>query len=495
MKHHGKSKRLFRPLHRRIMAAVTALAVISGGGVAAHAAAGPDEGDGPYVATVDGVPVDQATLDELLSQAAPELPADDPAESPADEADGQDGADDGAEAYVPAEPEPAVGEEAKEPAEEPAAQGPAKYTTGAPAPPATEPAVVEIEPYAGTTSIHVRVAGDRTNTGNTLAVTPVEGVVLGLFRSASGGDPVHTATSGPDGIARFDGLDHGTFYFVRGVSAPDGWNLNPRMATAPLTSDPAEVTGRDYAFRVPESGDLAANTTYTSGAQFMRNRTNTGTTAARFESSTGYFAVSRDNPPLPTVCRALNIALIIDHSASINTAALQQTVRDAATTFINTLDGSQLSMEIFGFGTVASSLTGGQSLSLATQAQQLRNAVAGLTAGSFSGQFTNWDDALWQARMRSGAFDIAIVFTDGLPTVFGNPASTTATGSGLTRFTETERSIFAANTLKTEGTHIIPVGIGPIVGQAAASVPNLAAIGSPDAVITGGWADAAEALR
>ncbi|MCL1871995.1 MAG: hypothetical protein FWF90_16500, partial [Promicromonosporaceae bacterium] len=53
----------------------------------------------------------------------------------------------------------------------------------------------------------------------------------------------------------------------------------------------------------------------------------------------------------------------------------------------------------------------------------------------------------------------------------------------------------AANTLKTGGTHITPVGIGPIVGQAAASVPNLAAIGSPDAVITGGWADAAEALR
>ncbi|ACZ29189.1 von Willebrand factor type A [Xylanimonas cellulosilytica DSM 15894] len=472
------------PVLRRIAAATVALAIVSGGAIASQAAAEGEGADGQIVATVDGVPVTQAELEELIGQETGER---------------SDADDDGGErvegsSALAERPDTEESSDADGHAADPT--GPGHHATGVPAPPEDDERV--IAPKAGTTNINVRVGGDRTNANNNLTVEPVAGVTLGLFSSRIGGEPVHVAVSGTDGYARFTGLEAGGYYWLRGVSAPAGWTLNDTFATASLTSDPAQVTGRTYAFRVPESGTLTANRTYASGTDFMRTRTTSGTGEARFESSTGYFAVSRENPGLPTVCSALNIALILDRSASINTPELQATVRNAAKEFVDLLDGSQVSMEIFAFGTTAGSLTGNASHNLAgpDSAQYLRNAITnGLGSSSdFSGQYTNWDDALWKVSQRGG-FDLAIVFTDGLPTVFGNPASTASNGSALTRFAENERAVFAANALKDQGTRVISVGVGPIVGEAAVSVPNLVAISSDDAVITAGWESAAGALR
>ena len=91
---------------------------------------------------------------------------------------------------------------------------------------------------------------------------------------------------------------------------------------------------------------------------------------------------------------------------------------------------------------------------------------------STAGGTTNWDRGLFQVQQSASQFDIAVVITDGNPTVYGN-----AEGPGnYTRFREVENGIFSANAVKAEGTRMLAFGVGAGI---AAGGDNLAAISGP----------------
>ena len=59
-------------------------------------------------------------------------------------------------------------------------------------------------------------------------------------------------------------------------------------------------------------------------------------------------------------------------------------------------------------------------------------------------------------QQSTAQFDIAVVITDGNPTVYGN-----AEGPGnYTRFREVENGIFSANAVKNENTRMLAFGVG-----------------------------------
>ena len=73
-----------------------------------------------------------------------------------------------------------------------------------------------------------------------------------------------------------------------------------------------------------------------------------------------------------------------------------------------------------------------------------------------AGGTTNWDRGIFQVQQSTSQFDIAVVITDGNPTVYGN-----AEGPGnYTRFREVENGIFSANAVKAESTRMLAFGVG-----------------------------------
>ena len=92
--------------------------------------------------------------------------------------------------------------------------------------------------------------------------------------------------------------------------------------------------------------------------------------------------------------------------------------------------------------------------------------------GVSAGGTTNWDRGIFQVQQSASQFDIAVMITDGNPTVYGN-----AEGPGnYTRFREVENGIFSANAVKAEGTRMLAFGVGAGI---AAGGDNLAAISGP----------------
>ena len=87
---------------------------------------------------------------------------------------------------------------------------------------------------------------------------------------------------------------------------------------------------------------------------------------------------------------------------------------------------------------------------------------------------TNWDRGIEQVAESGTRFDVAIVITDGNPTVYGN-----GQGPGnFTRLRELENGIFSANTVKAKATRMIALGVGAGV---SGSPNNLISISGPTA--------------
>ena len=102
------------------------------------------------------------------------------------------------------------------------------------------------------------------------------------------------------------------------------------------------------------------------------------------------------------------------------------------------------------------------------------DTVNGWINGVTAGGTTNWDRGLFQVQQSASQFDIAVIITDGNPTVYGN-----AEGPGnYTRFREVENGIFSANAVKAEGTRMLAFGVGAGISAGGA---NLAAISGPTA--------------
>lgn len=475
---------------RCLTALLTSLAVAAGGTVAASAAVASEHDAEAFSATLDGADPTPSEPDEPLADpiAMPpeelteepasepaEEPSEEPAEEPAEDLDKKSSEDkdtlgDGVEPgdLITGE---VKGDAVAGDAPQVPVMAPARNVAG-PEPPGEQTNEYEpIEPNAaGDATIRVRVGGQRSGTD----VTNLAGVTLGLFDSRTAaaplGDDWALATSGVDGYAvftvpasAFTGNTARTFW-VGGVSAPPttqgqlGWFLNGELGTTLISPVNAAATAYRFSVSAQRNGE------YISGAQFMAPGSSNTLTG-----STGAWAVSRENPPMPTSCQGLDIAVLVDVSASVLNYG--PALRGATAAYINALADTPSSMQIFQFGTSASAVTALEPLNSTAAVQRLLDGANSLTPTSSN--YTNWDAGLWAVAQVATSFDILIMITDGNPTAYTNASGGNSTGH--TRLYEVERGIFSANAVKAEGTHIAITAVGDGVSQAA-TAHNLRAI-------------------
>lgn len=367
-------------------------------------------------------------------------------------------------------------------------------------------------PGVGQAVISVKVGGDRTATG---ATGGLAGVTLSLYDgTASVGevDPVQGVpgtrynqawswthcTSDADGDCNFiipiragnvsnTGVPQDTRFWVQQAAtdpAPAGWYTNPQMRTGGFGATP-EYTW-NYRFRTDTQ--LRAGTTYRSTAAlstavaslaspdtgFMRNReaNNTeGNRGGNITRTTGVWSQSRVNPAFSTRC-GLRIALITDTSGSLGAAGIAAT-KLAMDQFVDAFSGTPATFSLFSFATVSPG--GGASnhptpLPVATDDEA--TAVKAQYANWASGGGTNWQQGFAAAANSGNSYDLAVLLTDGNPTVMGT--SPNAGASAFNALQDVDAGIFAANQLKATGTRVMAVGVGPAV--TAASEVNLRAV-------------------
>ena len=329
-----------------------------------------------------------------------------------------------------------------------------------------------VPPATGNTSvITVKVGGDRSGQAG---VTGLSGVTLQLYDGSTGtpGAAVAqgswgTCVSDGDGDCSFvvpigaGGVPVNTRFWIQRTGSPSGWfGLNSLVTGAIDNTPPLQLT--PYRFRTGAS--LVAGQTYRStppGATFM-NATGNETR----DASGGIWQTSRNNPVFPASC-GLNVALVLDVSGSVD--ADLNNLKTAAKTFTNSLVGTPSQVALFTFSTNApANNTNNQNrplIPVSTQAGADQvNAWIGTgnnnspgRTGLTSGGSTNWDRGFAQVAESAAKFDVAVVITDGNPTVYANPAQ----GPGnFTRFREMENGVFSANAIKKEGTRVIAFGVG-----------------------------------
>jgi uncharacterized repeat protein (TIGR01451 family) len=326
--------------------------------------------------------------------------------------------------------------------------------------------------------ITVKVGGDRTGAST---VGPLAGVTLTLYDgTTTPGSPISTSVvptptciSDAQGDCSFTipntSNSSGTnanrdqrFWIVR-TGTPAGYYANDSLTTGSLDGP---WTATAYQFRTGD--ELRAGNTYTSTNDFMKVG---GSTDAN--RSTGIWQVSRTNPTMTPTC-GLRVALIMDLSTSVKPDI--DDLKSAATTFVNSLVGTPSSMSLYTFGS-SGPASGSHNTNIATltnvstqtDAAVINTKIDGLTIGNSS--YTNWDRGIAQVAEASAQYDVAIIITDGNPTVAG-----TATTGDYSRFNEDENGIYSANELKAKGTRIVAVGVGAGISSGAA---NLKALSGP----------------
>ncbi|QAY64229.1 VWA domain-containing protein [Xylanimonas allomyrinae] len=483
-----------RPRVLRLVAGLAAvtLAVVSGGLVATSAAA-----DEPDLTTLVTAADPGSNLSHGPTEQPTDQPGDEPGDGGAEEVKEQrlDDADASADASGLAEEGPAEAASTTPDAVTPSDAVERADARGPPAP-GGQHAVTPAADAAHATVV-VRTGAPGTRLG--LATEASEGVPLTFdwaeATSGANGEAVFTipVRSTTGGAITADGVAKNQQLWVRAVTAPAGYSLPTTLGGGPLTASANDQHRLlPYAFQTPK---LVAGETSRSGVTFMSQPSQTGTSDARYSASSGTWAVVRDNPTMPRSCSGLDVALVLDFSASVTEAQVAQ-VKSAANAYIDALGGTPSSMQVFPFGTKALTASSKHALTTQSNVDYLKRYVTQFSRPS--NQYTNWDSAL--SAIPTGVFDVIVVVTDGMPTVYGN--GSTAGGSGVTRFVEMEAAIAAANEHKSartrdvpEGTHIRAFGVGNGISSPAA-LANLEAIASKDAVTrTGDYAAVAASLR
>jgi hypothetical protein len=153
-------------------------------------------------------------------------------------------------------------------------------------------------------------------------------------------------------------------------------------------------------------------------------------------------------------------------------------LKNAGKKFVDALTGTPSSVGLYTFASHAPANTSNNAnheltpVSTHESAAKVNARISGLTVQGGNAGATNWDTGLGQIAADTTKYDVALVLTDGNPTVYGPSAQ----GPGsYTRFIEAENGIFSANALKAKGTTVLGVGIGS-VGRSKA---NLASISGP----------------
>ncbi|MGI9821675.1 hypothetical protein [Agromyces sp. Marseille-Q5079] len=430
--------------------------------------------------STDAATTESEATTEVTETAEPsEEPAETPSEEPTDTP-----SETPTEESTPPSEEPAeepVTEE--EPAtEEPTAE-PQKKAAKKAADEGEVNALVVPEPGAGEAVITVRT-GDVRSLSDPNSISALQGVQLGLYTTRTGGTQLFTCTADADGDCNFvipntgdGGVNRDREMWVRQISAPGTHFTNPSLRTGDAFGGDNQQTS--YSFRVgalidppgptPAGWQIRAGNTYgtTPPAEFM-----VGTGNTNRDASGGVWQSSRVNPLLPQQC-GLDVALIMDLSGSVNPAIVQ--ARAAGVTLVNSLVGTPSRVGLFTFAQSAPAPgANNQNRSIASVSNQpaadiVNGYINGLTAPT-SGT-TNWDRGLWQVANSPTQYDVAIILTDGNPTVYG----TETTPGNFTRTREVENAVFSANSIKSEATRVIALGVGSGVTNADTAL-NLRAI-------------------
>lgn len=303
----------------------------------------------------------------------------------------------------------------------------------------------------GRIAIEVRAGGDRDGASN--AVLPLAGAQFAAYdvgsvdADVSERTPVAWCTTDASGSCWMDlpartgpeGSDRG--YLVQAEAAPAGWTVNTRFRAGYTPWNPAP-----YRFHTGDSGD---------GAQpYLVPGPGEGPTA-----SAGRWMFTRANPVIAPSC-GLDVALLVDLSRSVANAGGTDELRAASLSFLDALTGTPSRLAVHTFAAASPSGAGNlgwQSVADpgGTGVATARAMLQGLTPSTTGG--TNWDAGLRSLAPLAGDADLAIVLTDGNPTLALNPSVGDAT---MTRFLEIEHAIASANSVKAAGTRVVAVGIG-----------------------------------
>ena len=377
-------------------------------------------------------------------------------------------------------------------------------------------------PQPGHAVVAVYVGGDRETDA---IVNPVQGATFGLFTAeptsfnANGvytgsATPVAECTSDGDGYCSFQvpigagGVTAATRLWVAPESLPAGWYSDPVWQTAPLTpttADPRVQT--PHVFQTPpltEGNTYISGNTYSHGGttySFMGDPGSQTTPArptgqfpnfTRRTASGGFWPLSRVNPDLTGHC-GLNVAIIVDLSSSV--AGYVSQIKGAIGDFVDGLRGTPSQAALFTFGTSSPAIGLGPNSSLMSvattaDANRFKQLYAGWTDPPQT-NYTNWDAGLEAAsavnrdEATSERFDLAVVLTDGNPTVYGanRTNANIPANSGYTRFREMEAAVDSADRLKSEGTRILAMGVGG--GLDAGAAANLRSISGQTAFNAG----------
>jgi hypothetical protein len=325
--------------------------------------------------------------------------------------------------------------------------------------------------------------------GNRITNTGVMGLEDVTF-TVSGPAGTETCATEADGSCTVT-VAPGT-YSITQDSAPSDWFLSPILNTRSAFN--TAVVNNRY--------DVVPNVTVAEGAHVD---VTVDTPSSGLTTRTSPWAVSRDDPALPPMC-GLRVALLFDLSASIGTSTATSPpsnltlLRRAGVAFVDTLAGTPSRVAVYTFGTYVpatptpSTSGANDTLNLTSVngagATTLTDKINGLSVNT--GNFTNWDAGLWQIASAnhqqleatgSPLYNEVIVVTDGDPTRYGDgtPHGQTATGTA-TRFAEIENGIFSANTLKSDGTRIVAVGVGAGTSSSLQNLESISGTESGDVV-------------
>lgn len=179
------------------------------------------------------------------------------------------------------------------------------------------------------------------------------------------------------------------------------------------------------------------------------------------------------NPPLPAKC-GLKIAIVADVSTSLQYAdgvnAFEQT-RNSAKALVNTLAGTSTRVGIYSFARTAQSQTPRGAISIQDQqgADEVNRAIDSWVESS--GGATNWEAAL--TAVQGQAYDAVYFITDGMPTWDNSgwqplikPEKGQMNTGAFVQATSLKRAVDAANTLKADGTRIVPLMVDLKLGTA-----------------------------
>ncbi|MDR6904696.1 putative repeat protein (TIGR01451 family) [Agromyces sp. 3263] len=343
--------------------------------------------------------------------------------------------------------------------------------------------VFAVPPATGDSAVITVRTGDVRSTADPNSISALPGVQLGLYTTRTGGSLLFSCTADAAGDCSFvvpdtdqGGVNRDREMWVRQIAAPAGYFTNPTLRTGDAFGGDNEATS--YSFRVglrPQQGNtwqIRQGQTYTTTppAEFMVSSGNTNR-----DASGGVWQTSRNNVAAPQQC-GLDVALVMDLSGSVNSSIAQ--AREAGTTLVDALVGTPSNVGLFTFASSAPANNSNNqnrpitAVSTAAGAATVNGWINGLTAPTNGN--TNWDRGLHQVAVSPTAYDVAIVLTDGNPTVYGSETNP----GDFTRVREVENAIFSANAIKAENTRVIALGVGNGVSNADTAL-NLRAISGP----------------